>query len=45
MSTSFGETYGSPAGVVAPLLWAFLSSGALHYGAALCAELEMLRAH
>lgn len=43
-SPSFGGTYGPLAGVVALLLWALLTSHALFYGAALCAQLEALRA-
>jgi YihY family inner membrane protein len=43
-STSFGETYGPLAGMVALLLWAFLSSVALLFGGALGAQLEAVRA-
>jgi YihY family inner membrane protein len=43
-STSFGETYGPLAGVVALLLWALLSSVAVLYGAAVAAQLEAVRA-
>lgn len=44
LSTSFGDAYGSLAGVVALLLWALLSSVAVLYGAAIAAELEAVRA-
>lgn len=43
-STSFGQTYGPLAGIVALLLWALLSSIALLYGGALGAQLEAVRA-
>ena len=43
-STSFGATYGPLAGIVALLLWAFLSATALLYGAAIAAQLESVRA-
>ena len=43
-STSFGETYGPLAGMVALLLWAFLSSVALLFGGALAVQLEAVRA-
>lgn len=43
-SSSFGTTYGPLAGVIALLLWSFLSSIALFYGAALAAQLEAVRA-
>ena len=43
-SSSFGSIYGPLAGVFALLLWALLSSIALFYGAAVCAQLESLRA-
>jgi YihY family inner membrane protein len=44
MSDSFGDVYGPLAGVFALLLWALLSSIALFYGAAVCAQLEACRA-
>jgi YihY family inner membrane protein len=44
VSTSFGETYGPLAGIVALLLWAFLSATALLFGAAIAAQLESVRA-
>jgi YihY family inner membrane protein len=44
VSTSFGETYGPLAGMVALLLWAFLSSVAIFFGAAAAAQLEAVRA-
>jgi YihY family inner membrane protein len=43
-STTFGRTYGPLAGMMALLLWAFLSSVAILYGAALAAQLEAVRA-
>ncbi len=44
LSDSFGATYGPLAGVFALLLWSLLSSIALFAGAAVCAQLEYLRA-
>lgn len=44
LSGSFGSVYGPLAGVFALLLWALLSSIALFYGTAVCAQLEALRA-
>lgn len=44
VSSSFGQTYGPLAGIVALQLWAFLSSVALLYGGALAAQLEAVRA-
>ncbi|HEX8781351.1 MAG TPA: YihY/virulence factor BrkB family protein [Nocardioides sp.] len=44
LSASFGSVYGPLAGVMALLLWSLLSSVALFYGAAVCAQLEALRA-
>ena len=44
ISTSFGDTYGPLAGLVALLLWAFLSSVAVLLGAAVAAQLEAIRA-
>ena len=44
VSTSFGTTYGPLAGIVALLLWSFLSSVAVMYGAAIAAQLESVRA-
>jgi uncharacterized BrkB/YihY/UPF0761 family membrane protein len=43
-SPSFGDVYGPLAGIVALLIWALLSSIALFFGAALCAQLEACRA-
>jgi len=43
-STTFGQTYGPLAGMVALVLWSLLSSIALLYGAALGAQLEAVRA-
>jgi len=40
----FGQTYGPLAGIVALLIWAFLSSVAVLYGAAVAAQLEAVRA-
>ncbi len=44
LSSTFGATYGPLAGVVGLLLWAFLSSVAILYGAAVAAQLEAFRA-
>ena len=44
LSGSFGSVYGPLAGIFALLLWALLSSIALFYGTAVCAQLEALRA-
>ncbi len=44
LSASFGSVYGPLAGIFALLLWALLSSIALFYGTAVCAQLEALRA-
>jgi len=41
---SFGEVYGPLGGMFALLLWSLLSSVALFYGAAVCAQLEACRA-
>ena len=43
-SSTFGQTYGPLAGMVALLLWSLLSSIALLYGAAAGAQLEAVRA-
>jgi YihY family inner membrane protein len=43
LSPSFGDIYGPLAGVFALLLWSLLSSVALFYGAAVCAQLEAVR--
>ena len=43
-SASFGDVYGPLAGIMALLIWALLSSIALFYGGALCAQLEACRA-
>lgn len=43
-STTFGNTYGPLAGLVALLVWCLLSSIALFYGAAVGAQLEAVRA-
>jgi YihY family inner membrane protein len=43
-STTFGETYGPLAGIVALLLWAYLSSVAVLFGAAVAVQLEAVRA-
>jgi YihY family inner membrane protein len=43
-STSFGQTYGPLAGIVALLLWSLLSCIALLFGGALGAQLEAVRA-
>jgi uncharacterized BrkB/YihY/UPF0761 family membrane protein len=44
LSGSFGAIYGPLGGVFALLLWSLLSSIALFAGAAVCAQLEFLRA-
>ncbi|MGH8979135.1 MAG: YihY/virulence factor BrkB family protein [Acidimicrobiia bacterium] len=44
LSTSFGDTYGPLAGIVALLLWSLLSSVAVLFGAAVAAQLEAVRA-
>jgi YihY family inner membrane protein len=44
LSGSFGSIYGSLGGMFALLLWSLLSSVALFAGAAVCAQLEFLRA-
>ncbi|QIK74217.1 YihY/virulence factor BrkB family protein [Nocardioides piscis] len=44
LSASFGSVYGPLAGIFALLLWALLSSIALFFGTAVCAQLEALRA-
>jgi YihY family inner membrane protein len=43
-SPSFGQIYGPLGGVFALLLWSLLSSIALFYGTAVCAQLEAVRA-
>ncbi len=43
-SGSFGETYGPLAGIMALLLWAYLSSVALLLGIAFAAQLEAVHA-
>jgi YihY family inner membrane protein len=43
-SGSFGTTYGPLTGVMALLVWAYLTSMALFFGIALCAQLEAVRA-
>ncbi len=43
-SSTFGETYGPLAGIVALCLWALMSSISLLYGAAVNAQLEAVRA-
>jgi len=44
VSTSFGDTYGPLAGIVALLMWALLSAVAVLFGAAVAAQLEAVRA-
>jgi YihY family inner membrane protein len=44
LTGGFGQTYGPLAGIVALLVWAFLSSVAVLYGAAIAAQLEAVRA-
>ena len=43
-SSSFGSTYGPLTGIIALLLWAYLTSVALLLGIAFCAQLEAVRA-
>jgi YihY family inner membrane protein len=43
-SSSFGDTYGSLAGIVALQLWSFFSAVAILFGAAVAAQLEAVRA-
>jgi YihY family inner membrane protein len=43
-SSSFGETYGPLAGIVALQLWSFFSALAIFVGAAVAAQLEAVRA-
>ena len=45
VSASFSSTYGPLAGVFVLLLWSLLSAMAFFYGAAVCAQLEAVRAH
>ncbi len=44
LSSSFGETYGPLAGIVAFQLWTFFSSVAILFGVAIAAQLEAIRA-
>ncbi len=44
LSSSFGDTYGPLAGLVALLLWSLLSAISILYGAAVAAQLEGVRA-
>ncbi len=44
LGSSFGSVYGPLGGMFALLLWSLLSSIALFYGAAVCAQLEACRA-
>jgi uncharacterized BrkB/YihY/UPF0761 family membrane protein len=44
LNDSFGSVYGPLGGMFALLLWSLLSSVALFYGAAVCAQLEACRA-
>jgi YihY family inner membrane protein len=44
LSGSFDDVYGPLAGVFALLVWSLLTSISLFYGAAVCAQLEALRA-
>jgi uncharacterized BrkB/YihY/UPF0761 family membrane protein len=43
-TTTFATTYGPLAGMIALLLWAFVSSVAILFGAAVAAQLEAVRA-
>ncbi len=42
-SSSFGQTYGPLAGIIALLIWCLLSAIALFFGAAVAAQLEAVR--
>ena len=44
LSSSFGETYGPLAGIIALMLWALLSAVAVLFGGAVAAQLEAVRA-
>jgi uncharacterized BrkB/YihY/UPF0761 family membrane protein len=44
VSSSFGQTYGPLAGLIALMVWSLLSSIALLYGGAIGAQLEAVRA-
>jgi len=44
ISSSFGETYGPLAGIVALQIWTFVSALSIFYGAAVAAQLEEVRA-
>lgn len=44
LSSSFGETYGPLAGIVALQIWTFVSAFSIFYGVAVAAELEAIRA-
>jgi YihY family inner membrane protein len=44
VSSTFGQTYGPLAGIVALLLWSFGSSTAILYGVSVAAQLEAVRA-
>ena len=44
LSSSFGQTYGPLAGLVALQIWTFLSSFSIFYGVSVAAELEAVRA-
>jgi uncharacterized BrkB/YihY/UPF0761 family membrane protein len=43
VSSSFGDVYGSLAGVVTLQLWTFFSAVAIFFGAAVAAQLEAVR--
>ena len=43
-SSSFGDTYGPLAGIVALQLWSFFSAVSILFGAAVAAQLEAVRA-
>jgi YihY family inner membrane protein len=44
LASTFGQTYGPLAGIVALQLWTFLSSFSIFYGVSVAAELEAIRA-
>ena len=45
VSSTFGQTYGPLAGIIALLMWSYASSVSLLFGASVAAQLEAVRAH
>jgi uncharacterized BrkB/YihY/UPF0761 family membrane protein len=43
LSSSFGQTYGPLAGIIALQFWTLLSAFSIFYGVAVAAELEAIR--